>query len=222
MNKTLSFMGLDFSLIRPYVKSILFMLGLGVAMGGGLKSTTTLSSFFMFSLILIMSFPFAVGDKNGLDILYSTLPINRRNVVVGRYLFVLTLEVVFFALALLCSWLLSMVLGVEYILASELFTLCLLSGAFSLVVAIQYPIQFKFGYNKAKIGGLIPLFMVYLVIILLPTLSKVFGFDFSWDGVLVKLMENVTLLCVASVLAGLMLLAVSCRVSCGIYAKRDI
>lgn len=222
MNKTLSFVGLDFNLIKPYKISILFLLGLGIAMGFGFKSTSTLASYFMMSLMLIMSYPFSVGDKNGLDTLYGTLSLSRRTIVIGRYLFVLILEVTFAALALFCSWILSIVISAEFILINELFTLSLLSGAFSLIVAIQYPIYFKYGYNKAKIIALIPLFIVFLAVIQLPTLAKLFDWNFTWDSLLTNIMGNPFLMYVVPIVAGLVLLVLSCSISCGIYAKRDI
>jgi hypothetical protein len=40
-----------------------------------------------------MSYPFAVGDKYSLDVLYGTLPADSKTVVVGRYLFAFSLEV---------------------------------------------------------------------------------------------------------------------------------
>lgn len=222
MNKTLSFVRLDFNLIKPYATGILCLLVLGIAMGFGFKSTSTLASYFMMSLMLIMSYPFAVGDKNGLDTLYGTLSLSKKNIVTGRYLFVLMLEIICVVLAFFCSWILSIVISTEFILANELFTLSLLSGVFSLIVSIQYPIYFKYGYNKAKILALIPLFIVFITIIQLPTLAKLFNWDFTWDTLLTNTMGNPFLMYVAPVVAGLVILFLSCLISSHIYAKRDI
>lgn len=222
MNKTFSFVALDFRLIKPYRISILLLLILGIVMGGWAKSVSTLSSYFMVSLMLIVSYPFSISDKNGLDTLYSTLALKRKTVVIGRYLFVLILEVIFIILAFICSLALSIVTKTEFILSEMLFILSMLSCIFSLVIAIQYPIYFKYGYNKAKILSLVPLFIVFLAIIQLPTLAKLFNFNFSWDTIITIIMKNTFLIYIVPVVLGLILLAFSCSMSCKIYTKRDL
>lgn len=220
MNKTLAFTGLDFNLIKPYSKSTGLLLVLGIGMGVFFKSPTTLSSYFMMALMLIMSYPFAVGEKNGLDTLYGTLSLSKMNVVKGRYLFAVALEVIFAALSLLCSWILATVLKTEFILPEMLAALSFLSLAFSLIVALQYPIYFKMGYTKGKILALIPFFAVFLIGLQIPTLAKMLNWDFSLETILTGLMENPFIVYVAPISLGLILLALSCLISCKIYAKR--
>jgi ABC-2 type transport system permease protein len=219
MNKTLSFVGLDFNLIKPYRTSILFLIALGVAMGIGFRSTSTLASYFMMSLMLIMSYPFSIGDKNGLDTLYGTLAISKKTVVTGRYMFAVTLEMICAALSIILSWVLSFIIKTDYIITDELFTLCLLSFIFSLIVAIQYPIYFKYGYNKAKVVALVPLLIIFILIVNLPTIAKLFAKDFSWNVLFLKLMENDVLMYVAMVIAGFGLLYLSSFVSYKVYDK---
>lgn len=222
MNKTLAFTGLDFSLIKPYSKSTGLLLALGIGMGVFFKSPTTLSSYFMMALMLIMSYPFAVGEKGGLDTLYGTLSVSRKNVVAGRYLFAVALELIFTLLSLCCSWALAIVLKTEFILPEMLATLSILSFAFSLIVSLQYPIYFKMGYTKGKMLALVPFFAVFLIGLQIPTLAKMLGWEFSIETVLNSLMENPIIVYVAPISLGLILLTLSCLLSCKIYAKRDI
>ncbi|MDR2042827.1 MAG: ABC-2 transporter permease [Clostridium sp.] len=95
----------------------------------------------------------------------------------------------------------------------------MLSGIFSLIAAVQYPISFKFGYNKAKLLALLPLLALFFVIIQLPALAERFGGQFSWEA-LSDLVSSPLLPCL-SLAMGLVLLVASCSVSCGIYARRD-
>lgn len=222
MSKLISFVRLDFHTIKPYKNSILIIIILGIGMGFGFKSASTLSSYFMMFLMVIMSYPFSIGDKNGLDTLYGTLPLNKKNIVAGRYLFVLMLEIIFVFLALLCSFALSVVCNLEFILSQELLVLCLCSVVFSIVVAIQYPIYFKLGYNKAKFIALIPLLAVFLIVIQLPMLVKLFNLNFSLEVLFANIAEKPLLMCLIFVATGLFVLAISCKISQKFYIKRDI
>lgn len=222
MNKTLAFTGLDIHLIKPYTKGILGLLALGMVMGYALKSASILSSFFAMAFMLVLSYPFAVGEKNSLDTLYGTLSLSRKNVVVGRYVFVILLEVIFGAMMLLCSWVMSFLLGAEFIPSGEIFSLSLLSGVSSLVIAVQYPIYFKLGYNKAKPIALIPLFLVFLAILQLPSLAKLLNWDFSWETIVRSMIISPYLMNLVIPGLGLILLALSCALSCRIYTRRDM
>lgn len=222
VHKTLAFTGLDFNLVKPYSKSTGLMLVMGIGMGIFFKSPTTLSSYFMMALMLIMSYPFAVSEKGGLETLYGTLSLSKINVVTGRYVFAIALELIFAVLALLCSWVLAVVLKMAFILPEMLAVLSVLSFTFSLIVAFQYPIYFKMGYTKGKILALVPFFAVFLIGLQIPTLAKMLNWDFSLETILTGLMENPFIMYVVPVSLGLILLTVSCFISCKIYTKRDI
>ena len=222
MNRVLSFVALDFRLIKPYVKSILFLLILGIGMGFGFKSVTTLSTFFMMSLVLVLPYPFTISEKNGLDMLYSTLSLNRTTVVKGRYLFALALGVLYVVTTFLCSVVLARIIGAEFIVGETATVLCVLSSVFFVIVALQYPIYFKYGYTKARFLALGPMFIVFLGVIMVPTIASLFNHDFSWESVLLNLPENPLLVCVIAVVVGLVILGLSCVLSGRVYEKKDI
>lgn len=213
---------MDLRLVNSYKKSLIFLFGLGAVMGYSLKSSVMLSSYFMVGVMLVMSYPFSVGEKNGMDILYGTLPLSRKDIVTGRYLFVIAVEAVCAALTLLCSRLLALAIGTEYILADELFAMSLLTGVFFLVVALQYPLFFKFGYNKARIIALTPMIIIFLAVTQLRTLAELFGWNISLDGLLAFIEGSRFFMYAAPVLSGLVLLALSCLISRRIYEKREM
>lgn len=222
MRKTLSFVGMEFHSLKPYRTSILILFVLALVMGLFFKSTDTLSSYLMMVLILLMSYPFSIGEKNGLDTLYAILSINRRTVVKGRYLFALTAEAACIALAILFSWVMTLFIEIKFDIARTLFSLSLLSSVFSLLVAIQFPVYFKYGYSKAKILALIPLFIVFIGIIELPLLSRLLDIEFSWRNIPFTVSDIPVIMYVVPVIVGLALMWLSCMLSGRIYAKRDI
>ena len=222
MSKTFAFIKLDFRLIKPYTTSILLYLALGVVMGFAFKSGSLLSSFFMMSLMLIMSYPFTIGEKNALDTLYGTLSLNKRTVVIGRYFFVLILTVVFFALTFVSSTALNRIFKIDFDVVENLAMLCVLSGVFLIIAALQYPVYFKYGYTRARFLTLLPLFIIFLPIIQLPALARRFGWNFSWENIVTGIAGNPLLLCILPLMAGLIALTLSCALSCRIYAGREI
>ena len=222
MNKALSFIGLDYRLLKPYSSSVLLLVALGVGMGYFFKSANTLASYFMMSLMLMMSYPFAITEKNGLDMLYGTLSLDRKTVVTGRYLFALTLELLCGVSAIVFAWLLSKVIGAPFVLEEIIVTLCILSGIFSFIVAVQFPIYFKLGYSKAKFMALIPMAIIFPVAVKLKDIAKLFNLDISWDNLSTILEENYVAVSLAPVIIGLMLILLSSLLSRAIYAGKDM
>jgi hypothetical protein len=74
MNKALAFAALDFRLIKPYIKSMLLFPVLGVILSISLKSTYS-GNVFHGGAAAHDILPLTIGEKNGLDILYGTLPL---------------------------------------------------------------------------------------------------------------------------------------------------
>ncbi len=222
MKKTLLFVGMELRSLKPYRVSILILLVLAMGMGFFSRSSNVLSSYLMMVPILLMSYPFAISEKNRLDTLYSTLSINRKTVVRGHYSFALMAEAVFIVLAILFSWIMSLFIGTKFDIVETLFPISLLSGVFSLIVAIQFPIYFKYDYSKAKILAFIPLFIAFLGIIQFPLLTKLLGIKFSWSDTSFLASDIPVYLFVAPFIVGLVLLWLSCMFSCRLYAKRDI
>lgn len=222
MNKVLSFVKLDIRLMKPYLSAVLILLGLGITMGIGFKSGETLSSYFMVMLILIMSYPFAVMEKNNLNVLYGTLTLNKKTVVIGRYLFVILIALAGAVLSFLGSLTITLLFKQQFILADNLFVLCLSMILFLLVVSFQYPIYFKLGYTKARMAALIPLFIVFAVVMFIPMLSNLFDWDITLTGMFESLIKYPVFSCLILLFAGISAFCISCYLSCKIYEKKDV
>ena len=223
MNKILPFIRLDFYTLKPYKISLLMLLVIAVIMTMAFQSLSLLCFYLMTCLVMVTSYPFSIGETNRLDTLYATLPLNRKNVVLGRYALVLFMEVVVSLLAVIASFTLSIFTAMEFAALEILFYLCIASFVFTLIVAIQYPVYFKIGYNKAKFVVYALLLIVFLSVILLSNLMPNTDLAKSgFDDLLQLFAINQFLIYIAPVAAGHLLLALSCLLSCKIYGKRDI
>lgn len=167
MNTTLSVVKLDLITIRQYLslKNLALYAGVVIVFGFMFEDFTFALAIMMVYGMFYCSYPFVVAEKTQMDLLYSSLPIRRNNLVYGRYLFALCMNLFFAAFALV------LVIGASLVLQKEInFTIILSTlGAcfliFSLVEAIQLPIYFKVGYTKAKIIAMMPLLLLPLAVV---------------------------------------------------------
>jgi hypothetical protein len=223
MNKKLSLLWLDFYLLKSYTWYFIFLIGIAAAFGVVTKAPNYFSSFMVMMMMLAGSYPFIYGEQYGLDTLYATLPLNRKTVVTGHYLFASVMALVSGLLVLLGSWVLSLALGLEYLLKNELANTLILVAAFAFVVALQFPLYFRLGYMKARFIAVIPMIIVFGAIIALPAVLAIlsnnneFKMDFLYSGLL-----GSRALLLLPVLFAVLALALSWRVSCRIYKKRDL
>lgn len=113
------------------------------------KPMSALSMSVLFSL-LFSSYPFLVGENSGIDGLYRVLGIRSGDVVLGRYL-----SAVFITLKATLLGGCFVLLSASVFPTEEMFLTLAVYGAVSfflstLMIGIQYPFYFKFGYLKAK------------------------------------------------------------------------
>ena len=231
MNKILAFAKLDFVTVRPFftLKNLLPLifaaLVLNLTSGGGGIITAFLVVFFV---VMFATYPFAVGEQNGIDALYCTLSVSREHVVGGRYLYALCLDVlgaaaslalvaVIRALGPLTGDLLS---SDPLDIGGQLIALITVVFALSIVQAFQLPIYFKLGYAKAK-------FLAYMPFILFSAIvgAATFVFEDGFEDTIKAVGEFFGMYTVAAVLImfGVWLGAmfVSYLLSLRLYKKRE-
>ncbi len=176
MNKTLAFTKLDFITVKPFLslKNLLPMIFAALILnltsdGGGGLITAFMVVFFV---VMFASYPFAVGEQNGIDALYCTLSVSREHVVAGRYLYALCLDVlgavfVFALVVILRSLgpLTGNLLSADPLdIGGQLSALGAVLFAVSIVQAFQLPVFFKVGYAKAKYLAYLPFFLFSAIV----------------------------------------------------------
>ncbi len=187
MNKVFAFMKLDLITVKPFFtfKNLLPLLFVAVFLnltsGGGGIITAFMVVFFV---VIFASYPFAVGEQNGIDALYCTLSVSREHVVGGRYLYVLCLDVLgaaaAFALVVAIRALGPLtgdLLSIDPLnIGGQLIALVTVVFALSIVQAFQLPAYFKLGYSKAKLLAYLP-FVLFSAIVGAATFIFEDGFE---------------------------------------------
>jgi len=223
MNKTLAFAKLDYMTVKSYLnwKVSLLFLAVFAFIGYGTGEMAASIGMCMMYSVIFACYPFSVGEKNGLDTLYATLPATKKNIVAGRYTFTVILNLIMLVVGFVVSTVLLTAFGKEFGWVETLLTALICFAFFSLVEAIQLPIYFKFGYTKAK-------FLVYLPLLCFPAsiiiANNLLGADKMMPlltDMLTWVEANVVITVVIALAAWIGLMLLSAVLSFRFYKKRE-
>jgi ABC-2 type transport system permease protein len=121
----------------------------------------------MFFCVSFSGFAFSIIEKNNCERLYGILPIHKREIITGRYLYGFILGIANLIISIMLAYIIAM-FSKQQIDTSALF----LSMAFAFfyycfAVSISYPIYYKIGFSKSYIFITLPLYILILLIVFL-------------------------------------------------------
>ncbi len=170
MSNILKVTKLDFSLVKPYLKVISFTMLLPIAFTAINRSITTGVSFAMCFIAMTTGYPFSITEKNSMERLLRILPIKKGELVIGRYLFVLTLGILALTVSLVTHPIVLGVMG-EAVRSEDLIEAA--AGGlflFTLYTVFQIPGYYKYGSIKGRVFMYIPAAGFIVTLFLLPKL----------------------------------------------------
>lgn len=220
MNKALSFVKLDFFTIKPYIKQFPFLFIAPVALTLNSGGSSGISVFMIFTTIFF-TYTFAIGEKSNMDALYPTLAINRRTVVLGRYLFTLVLDIFFGFVSYATVFGILAALQRDFDALEFFIILIVMFVVCSIIQAVQLPIFFKLGYSKGRVLVYIP-FAAFAAV---PFIITVFFNDIDITAQLSGLADwfaaNQIITAVIAAVIWLAAMFISYNISLAGYKKRD-
>lgn len=167
MNNIGKFLKLDFSLVKPYVKTICFTMLLSIFFAAVNRSLMTGISFAMCFTAMITGYTFSITEKNSMERIYSILPVQKIEIVVGRYVFVIIMGLISLLFSLVTHPIILTVLG-ETIQPFDVVNAAAIGiFLFALYTVFQLPGYYKLGSIKGRIFMYIPVagFLLTLFII---------------------------------------------------------
>ena len=168
---------LDFSLAKPYVKTICFTIALPVVFAAINRSLMTGISFAMCFTAMISRSMFSITEKNDMERLFGILPVRKSELVIGRYVFIISLGILALLFSLITHPFILSSLGenvsVFDIAVAAVFGIFL----FSLYTVFLLPGYYKYGSIKGKVFMYIPV-VFFLVTLFLFT--KITADDNGW------------------------------------------
>jgi hypothetical protein len=226
VKKSLLLVRLDLYTIKPYLtlKNLGIYIGVAFIVSYSSTGAGALIGMMMGFALMYTSYPFVVGEKSGMDILYAMLSVKRKSVVLGRYLFAFAFIVCVGVFAVFFSYVLLTARQVSFNAVDSFTTLLVLFLLFSVISAVQLPIFFRYGYTKAKFLAYLPFVMLPLIITFssdvigsaanFAIVAQVIAF-FQW------LAANALRAALLAAAAWLAIMAASYKISLAGYSKRD-
>jgi uncharacterized membrane protein (GlpM family) len=119
--------------------------------------------------VFFVTYPFVTDERGRHDLLYATLPVRRRTVVLARHLFLLVLQV---AAGLVAVAVMAVTSATGRQVDASLIGLALLASfaTGSLLFAVQLPVLFWLGFAKSRWIALVPMvaFLTPVALLQLP------------------------------------------------------
>ena len=217
-NSVINFVRLDYLTTAPFLRRLLLIFTAGIIF----LAVETLNSMIIISMSMMCSvvyacYPFA----SGLDTLYSTLPFTKKSVIVGRYIFTLSLNLTMFILAYLLSFTIITIFGGDFDWIGNFLTGLACFGLFTLIEAVEIPIYFKVGYMKAALLIFIPVLTFLAFVSAVTTFIKEDKLFSKLTNIISWAENNVIITVLACLLVWLGMMCLSMLISFKAYKKRE-
>ena len=214
MNNSLKMARLDYYTFKPMLAAFTGFIMIVFMLAGMTDSSVSALCLTASWYVAILSANiFSIQEKNGLERLYASLSLELRNIIKGRYIFIFCN----YTLALILSFIIGIVTSViqnrmiDY--ADVILGMCSSLFIFVMIVALQIPIYFRFGYTRAKVWGMIP-FIFIMGIMLIDGYFDVFS------NITTGVRKNEMVSNVACVVVSFLIVFISYHLSVRCYLKR--
>lgn len=208
---------LDLLSIKPYltIKNLIILIGLGTLYGVLSKNPAFVLATVQMFAVLFSGYPFMVGEESGIDPLYKLFSISSKDVVIGRYL----LATVSVIIMLVAGVVMATLIGIAYPMEDLFYSLLLAApciGLISLIIIfIEYPIYFKYGYKKGKTLTAVP-----MLLLAIGTVCSTY-FNESLKSILQFLVMNPFVAMGIICIIFFVIAVISLKLSHKLYANRD-
>lgn len=222
MKNIINFIKLDFLTIKAYRKQIMFLFIFPIFFTFLNWGTSTITAILLGYITVIASYPFSISENNDLEILYESLPINRKTVVTGRYIFAGFIISAAIILCLAVYIFRYYLMDIDFYLPEAVFSNGMVLIAFIFLLSCQMYIYFRFGYIKAKLlNFLLPFFVLFFVTISIFVMDTIFT-DGAAVDFLNGLSKNLALFSSLALMLPFIFMYISCKLSQRYYVKRDL
>lgn len=209
----IGFMKKDLAMIKSNLLYMIVLLVIYMIMG--MTDNLDISFILPFMCIMIMTSTFSYENYNKWDAYSVSLPNGRKNSVKAKYLITIILMVIATIITTLLSFLICYLNGKSIPYIEILMSMFGNVFGTSLVLSIMYPIIYKFGVEKARIG----IFVIVFIIVI------GFGFllqyvDFTFLANALSVIEDYLILILSIILIGMLL--ISYKASERLFIKKEL
>ncbi|EMS72136.1 ABC-2 transporter permease [Ruminiclostridium cellobioparum] len=163
MNNVIKMIKLDISLIKPYSKSLLIVFLVPLIVIFGTQDIISGVIFCMSIMAMTSSYTFSIAEKNDLNRLYGLLPVTKRDIVTGRYMFSALTGVIAVLFGVVMNVVILTFTKKSFSYQDMVIAVSVGLMLYTLFTAIQLPGFFKFGAIKGRFITFIPFIGMFLV-----------------------------------------------------------
>lgn len=180
MNETLKAAKLDFCLVKPYLRGFRISFLMAVILVAVNKSLTFGVFLTVIISTMLIAYPFSISEKNGMEKMYGILPVSKKHLVMGRYIYTCSIGLLVSLLSTVIYSILLRALGVTVSLPEICVAAVLGFVIFSFYTVVQMPGFYKYGTLKGKGFVYIPLIVygVFMYVLIQFDIVDRWGFSF--------------------------------------------
>ena len=216
--QAIKFMKLDLTLLKSWGKFFIIIPIIMLIFAINMQIAFALNYLFFF-LMLISVTPFSYETVENCQKLFYSLPGKTSDMVMGRYLF-LFLSVA--ALLVFDTATISILVSMDMISMIDIITVLVSIVVGILLCLIQYPVYYKYGYQKGKLSSMLIYMIPAFIVFLLPSVI-------SEQGAASKVLQVIEFLSrypiiIAGIIIAIVVLAawISYSLSVSICKKKEI
>lgn len=218
MGNILKLIQLDKALLKPYYKYFLIVFIVPGFLIFDYKSFAPSLIFAMTMMAMTCNYTFSIAEKNDLNRLYGLLPISKKDIVTGRYMFTALLGMASLAITTVLAIIILTIIKVH------LSTDDIITGIgvglifYSIFTAIQLPGFFRYGAIKGRFFTFIPLIGIFLVSFTAKSIGKAISFNINSIGIL----NSPLGMLIISILTAVVVYGISIKITQKVYGKMEL
>lgn len=222
MSRILKLVQLDKALLKPYYKSFILVLIVPLFVIYNAKDIAFGIIFYMCMISMTSSYTFSVAEKNDLNRLYGLLPVSKRDIVEGRYVFTALTGLVGILFSIVSNSIMLTLMNVSFKIDDVISGIAIGLVVYFLFTAIQLPGFFKLGAIKGKYFSFIPLIGLSMMGVLGELAVKGTQKTELSDSFLSGLLNSPSGLLICAVLFSIIVYGISAGISQRIFNKMEL
>jgi hypothetical protein len=218
MNNIFQALKLDYYNVKTSSSRIFMIYLISVFIG---ISTQPIVPIFMIMIfgVSISGLTFSIIEKNGCEKLYGILPIHRKQIIIGRYLYGFVLGIINLVISIVLAYITAMFSRQQMDSFIIFLSITLAFCYYTFAVSITFPIYYKFGFSKSYIFITIPM---YLLILFIAFLSDKFNFNENIGQLLIYFSSHYALFLFCGLILGIFMLIISAVISYYIFKNSEL
>jgi len=218
MNNIFQVLKLDYYTVKTSYSRIIMIYFISLFIG---ISTQPIIPIFMimFFGVSFSGLTFSIIEKNSCEKIYGILPIRRKQIIIGRYLYGFILGIANLVISIVLAYIIAMFSRQQMDSFILFFSITFAFCYYTFAVSVTYPIYYKFGFSKSYIFITIPL---YLLILLVVFISDKFNFNETISQLLIYFSNHYILFLFCGLILGMFMLIISAIISYCIFRNSEL